>query len=61
MRQWAVDLSGEGVGQVEYYSYLYADWTVDLSLNEECVFCFMSAPAARIDGCCPCGVTATMR
>jgi hypothetical protein len=31
MRQWAVDLSGKRVGQVLSYSYLYADWTVDLS------------------------------
>ena len=45
MRQWAVDLSGKRVGQVSsFYSYLDADWTVDLfSKKGECVFCFMSA------------------
>jgi hypothetical protein len=30
MRQWAVDLSGEGYRSGSLYSYLYADWTVDL-------------------------------
>ena len=29
-RQWAVDLSGEGRRSGSLYSYLYADWTVDL-------------------------------
>ena len=43
MRQWAVDLSGEGRRSGSLYSYLYADWTVDLFSIEECVFCFMSA------------------
>jgi hypothetical protein len=43
MRQWAVDLSGEGYRSGSHYSYLYADWTVDLFSIEECVLCFMSA------------------
>jgi hypothetical protein len=33
MRQWAVGLSGEGYRSGSHYSYLYADWTVDLSLK----------------------------
>ena len=43
MRQWAVGLSGEGYRSGSFYSYLYADWTVDLFFIEECVWCFMSA------------------
>ena len=61
MRQWAVDLSGEGYRSGSHYSYLYADWTVDLSLKRRVRILLHERVAARIDGCCPCGVTATMR
>ena len=60
MRQWAVDLSGEGRRSGILYSYLYADWTVDLFLPRVRIV-LHERSAARIDGCCPCGVTATMR
>jgi hypothetical protein len=61
MRQWAVGLSGEGYRSGSHYSYLYADWTVDLSLKRRVRILLHERSTARIDGCCPCGVTATMR
>ena len=60
MRQWAVDLSGEGYRSGSLYSYLYADWTVDL-FSRRVRIVLHERSAARIDGCCPCRVTATMR
>jgi len=53
MRQWAVDLSGEGRRSGSYYSYLYADWTVDL-FSRRVRILLHERSAARIDGCCPC-------
>jgi hypothetical protein len=61
MRQWAVDLSGEGYRPGSCITDACTLIGRSTSLKGECVFCFMSALAARIDGCCPCGVTATMR
>jgi hypothetical protein len=53
MRQWAVDLSGEGYRSGIHYSYLYADWTADL-FSRRVRMVLHERPAARIDGCCPC-------
>ena len=53
MRQWAVDLSGEGYRSGSYYSYLYADWTVDL-FSRRVRIVLHERIAARIDGCCSC-------
>jgi hypothetical protein len=61
MRQWAVDLSGEGYRSGSSRTHTCTLIGRSTSSSEECVFCFMSALAARIDGCCPCSVTATMR
>ena len=53
MRQWAVDLSGQAhrSGSLTHTCTLIGRST---SSTEECVLCFMSAPAARIDGCRHC-------
>ena len=61
MRQWAVDLSGQarrsGSGCTDSCTLIGRS----TSSHEECVFCFMSAAAARIDGCGHCRLITTMK
>ena len=54
MRQWAVDLSGQARRSgSSSYSYLYADWTVDLFSGRVRIV-LHERSAARIDGCGHC-------
>ena len=62
MRQWAVDLSGQarrpGSSFTDACTLIGRSTS---SLVEECVLCFMSAAAARIDGCSHCSLITTLK
>ena len=62
MRRWAVDLSGEArrPGSSRTHTCTLIGRLTSL-LKRRVRILLHERSTARIDGCCPCGVTATMR